>query len=300
MKKKDILLLIFSSLFLLNCLAETPALAKHPAREIMELYEGELEGMNTIEPYMVGILALNELEHKRHYQEVKRFILWHFSKLNYPDRHGLTGTIYDYVLDGKRERSTNNYDSVDGYSGLFLHLLHQYVVETGNVDILRDNWNKIEDIAYTIPFLQEKDGLTRALPDSQVKYLMDNCESYGGISSYLALRTLVGKENSAYYSGIQRSIKKGIAHLYDSKTAMFAWAVEDGYQSLSSWNIYYPDSYAQIFLIYYDLLDDKPEMQAAIWNTFCAKYGGAAHTFPIEQRIIYELTKTKMARVRGN
>lgn len=294
MKKKNILRLMVISAFLLLCPFRI-ADAGHPAQDIMSFYDGELPNRNTVEPYIVSILALNEVEGGRHFAEVQRFILWYFSKLNYPDHHGLTGTIYVYTLEGGQERSTQRYDSVDGYSGLFLHLLHRYVVKTGDLELIRANWNKIEDIAYTLPALQDKDGLTRALPDSRVKYLMDNCEVYGGLSDYLQLRKLAGKGPSEYYSRVRDSVRNGIfAALYDPRHRLFAWAVENNEKSRSSWKVFYPDAYAQLFPIYYDLLKDRPDMQRRLWRTFSRRYAGKEGTFPVEQRIIYNLTRVKM------
>lgn len=297
MNKRNILWLIFSSILLLCCCSAT-ASAAHPAQTIMEFYPADFADLNTIEPYIVCILALNEVEHARHLQEVQQFIEWYFSRLNYPDRHGLTGTIYVYVFAQGEERTTNRYDSVDGYAGLFLHLLHRYVLQTGDIELLERNWDKIEDIAYLIPLLQDEDGLTRALPDSRAKYLMDNGEAYGGLSAYLSLRDLLGKDNSKYYSRVRSSIKKGIfTQLYDDEHTMFAWAVEANVQSRSVWRRFYPDAYGQLFPIYYDLLTDRPEVQKHIWRRFTRRYAWKMQTFPIEQRIIYELTKRKMEEI---
>ena len=294
MSGKKLLLLICSSFFFWSACLGT-AQARNPAQDLMNLYERELEDKNMIVPYTVGILALNELEHKRHYAQVRQFIVWYFSKLNYPDKHGVTGSVYDYVLKDGKECSTEEYDSVDGYSGLFLHLLHRYAVETGDIEIIKNNWGKIEDIAYTLPYLQDSDGLTRALPDSQVKYLMDNCETYGGVSAYIALRKLIGKEKSQYYYEVQQSVKEGIfSQLYDQENAIFAWAIENKVKSPSSWEQYYPDGYAQILLVYYDILLDKPELRTQIWNAFMIRHGAEAEKSPIEQRIMYKLTRKKM------
>lgn len=263
----------------------------------MGFYSSDLAQRHTIEPYIVSILALNEVENNRHLDEVGQFIQWYFSKLNYPDHYGLTGTIYLHSLQEGRERTIPKYDSVDGYAGLFLHLLQQYVVKTGDIGIVHTNWNKIEDIAYLLPVLQDSDGLTRALPDSRVKYLMDNCEAYGGVSAYLAMANLTGKGNIAYYSKVREAIKYGIiAHLYDSENRVFAWAVEGPYQSKSSWWISYPDAYAQLFPIYYDILIDEPDAKNHLWWQFTGKYAGLVQTFPIEQQIIYNLTRRKMER----
>lgn len=294
MKRRKILLWIFSSLCLLIYFSQTVS-ARHPACTIMNYYAEDLGDTNRIEPYIVSILALNEVENKRHLNEVKKFIQWYFSRLNYPDHHGLTGTIYVYVLENGQECSTNKYDSADGYAGLFLYLLHQYVVQTGDIEILHKNWDKIEDIAYLISVLQDADGLTRALPDSQVKYLMDNCEAYGGIEAYKKLRKLAGKGDSVYYSRVSDAILAGILkHLYNPDQERFAWAVEKNFKSHTAWEHAYPDAYAQIFPIYYDILIDKPDFRTKLWRIFNEHYARKKQGFPIEQRIIYDLTKQKM------
>lgn len=262
----------------------------------MKLYSGDHKNQNTIEPYIVTILALNEVENGRNLSQVKQFILWYFSKLNYPDNQGLSGTIYVYTLEGNQAKSTNKYDSVDGYAGMFLHLLRQYAVKTGDSQILKDNWQKIEDIAALIPGLQEKDGLTWATPSYKVKYLMDNCESYGGIVAYLELRTLVGLPGSLQYYATSILLRKGIMeHLYQADKRLFNWAiVEDGTKSKSDWDKFYPDSLAQLFPIYFGLLTDEPAIRDGIWREFFRRYAATMPTAPPEQRIIYQLTQKKM------
>ena len=294
MKKKKILWLILISSFFLVSLSGISS-AEHAALNIMKLYAADLKDMNAVDPYLVSMLALNEVDHNRHTDEVRQFILWYFSKLNYPDYKGLTGTIYDYVIENGRERSTNSYDSVDGYAGIFLHLVHQYVLGTGDLDILQDNWSKIEDIVYLIPFLQDKDGLTKALSDTNAKYLMDNCESYGGVSAYIGLRTLLGKESSTYYKHVRNAIKKAVlTHLYEPRNGTFDWAVENDNKSPSNWKRFYPDAYAQLFPIYFDLLAGNPELKQRLWKEFTRRYAAKVSGFPIEQRIFYEMTKRNM------
>jgi hypothetical protein len=292
MRSKLELTLLSSVLFL--SLVGTSS-AEHPARSLMTLYASDLDNMTAVNPYTVSIFALNEVEHNRHLDEVRLYILWYFSRLNYPDNTGLTGTIYDYVIDNDNERSTNQYDSVDGYAGMFLHLLHRYVRRTGNLEILLNHWDRVEDIAYLIAYFQDTDGLTRALPGRSEKYLMDNCESYGGMSAYIALRKLAGKGRSAYYGQVRHSLRKAILiHLYNPDRRMFFWAMVNRTASRTNWNQFYPDAYAQLFPLYFHVLKDNPGLQYHIWHEFIQRYKQQVSTFPIEQRIIYELTKITM------
>lgn len=292
MKHRNWCLIISSILLLAYC---SSAFAGNPAAGLLALYTETTPGLVTIEPYMVSILALNEVENGRNAEKVRDFILWYLKRLNYPDRYGFTGTIYIYdIVDGV-ERPTNRYDSIDGYAGMFLHLLHKYVMKTGDLELLQQHWDRIEDIAYLLAALQGPDGLTYALPDSGIKYLMDNCEAYGGLSAYMAMQKLMGRHEHAYYSQVRAAIKSAIfVRLYDADSATFAWAIEDNYKSKASWRRYYPDAYAQLFPIYYGLLADQPKLESRLWRTFNGRYGGKARAFPLEQRIIYELTKKKM------
>lgn len=294
--KKLLLLLVVSLLCM--ALQSGTAAAEHPAQAIMQLYSGDLKNLNTIEPYIVSILALNEVENNRNFSQVKRFIQWYFGKLNHPDDQGLNGTVYVYLLSGISEQSTRKYDSADGYAGMFLHLLRQYVAKTGDVQLLKDHWAQIEEIAAIIPALQDQDGLTWAMPRYKVKYLMDNCESYGGISAYLELRNLAGLDGRLQYRAKLILLRKGIwEELYDSNHAAFFWAkVENGSKSASVWDMFYPDAFAQIFPIYYDVLADQPTVRNTLWGEFTKRYAATMDKLPIEQRILYELTKKKIER----
>lgn len=287
--------LVFFCLCSCNLKANVEQAPIHPALAIMQHYQAELVYMDFFEPYTVSLLALNQLEYGESIPEVKNFIQWYFEHLNYPDKNGLTGTIYDYVLRDGQEWSTGEYDSIDGYSGVFLYLLNKYVIATDDTQILTQNWDKIDDVVYTIIYMQdEQDGLTRALPTTDQKYLMDNCESYIGIKSYNQLRQHADKGKSDFYETAEEELKNAVLGLYSSSYHTFIWVVEDGQPHESVWDNYYPDSYAQLFPIYYEILDDNPVLARDLWDNFNLYHAGNANEFPVEQKIIYELTRKKI------
>src|SRR4030042_3085556 len=164
-------------------------ISEHLGLKLMSHYAGQVKDARTINPYIVNIIAIYEINQGRYIEEIKDYIMWYFNHLNYPDNEELTGSIYDFEIseDGK-EISTNNYDSVDGYAGTFLYLLNLYHLKTSDKALIDDNWRKIKDIVYLIPYLQVKDGLTKALPgrNNHARYLMDNCEAYAGIKAFNA------------------------------------------------------------------------------------------------------------------
>jgi hypothetical protein len=294
MIRKHILAFLLANSLCLICTAGI-ALAEHPAIAIARLYAHEGDDLSGINPYIISILALNEVRHARHLDDVRRFILWYFSRINEQDRYGLSGTMYDYTVENGVERSDGRYDSADGYAGLFLHLLHQYVRKTNDLELLRAHWKEIENIARVLVALQDKGGLTRALPDRPQKYLMDDCEAFGGMTGYVALRKRLGKRDSAYYNKARNSLKKAVlAHFYDPKNALFYWALDDAVQSVSEWNRFYPDAFAQLFPVYFGILADKPLIKQSLWINFTGRYEASIDDYPVEQRIIFELTRSTM------
>jgi hypothetical protein len=271
---------------------------KNPALKLMSFYAGEIKDNRTINPYIVNIIAIYEINKQRHISEVKNYILWYFDHLNYPDQEGLTGTIYDYQINKMgKEISTNDYDSVDGYAGTFLYLLNLYHRQTGDKAFIDTHWEKIKDIAYLIPHLQSEDGLSRARLKSKdnAKYLMDNCEAFAGIKSFNELAVRTGRAGDPFYLETETNIKNGILEtLYNIDMKNFYWAIDDIVKHTSNWSMVYPDAIAQIFPIYFSLLNEDREKKKTLWQEFNKRYSDKIKTFPLEQRMIYELTKEKM------
>jgi len=299
MLKKKLFLLIVCSFFSLSGQAVCADLSeKNPALKLMSFYASEIKDSRTINPYIVNIIAIYEMNRHRHINEVKKYILWYFNHLNYPDQEGLTGTIYDYEIDKTgNEISTNDYDSADGYAGTFLYLLNLYHRRTGDKKLIDKHWKKIKDIAYLIPRLQGEDGLSTARLKSEenVKYLMDNCETFAGIKSFNELTSRTGRAKDPFYLETAANVKRGVLEtLYNSDMKNFHWAIDDKVKHTSDWSIVYPDALAQIFPIYFGLLDADREKQRMLWQEFNRGYGDKIETFPLEQRMIYELTRKKM------
>jgi hypothetical protein len=299
LKKKLFWFIVF------NLLLAQPALAgnsahDHPALALMRPYAEEVREERAVIPYIVNIIAIYELNRQRHLREVKNYIEWYLSRLNYPDRQGLTCTIYDYEISlTGEEKSLDHYDSVDGYAGTFLYLLNLYHLHTQDNALIHENWEKIKGIAYLIPYLQQSDGLTVALaPDrDQTKYLMDNCEAYAGMLSFQKLARRSGKKDDSFYPDTAETIRKAVLKiLYDRRKNNFSWAMDQGGKHASSWSNFYPDALAQIFPIYFGLLDHDRQKKIMLWRTFQLYYKNKVKDFAPEQRMIYEMTREKMRR----
>lgn len=290
-------ILIICSLFVLSSVNFTYAYnnSNHPVRIICSRYR-EMPYEVFMTPYEACLYALDDIDNPDHVHDVRLFLEWYLSRVNRSDKHGMSGTVYDFILYGDIEKVLPQYDSIDGYSGVILFLLNKYYEITDDVILIDLYWQQIEDIAYTIPFLQQKDGLTIALPDYRVKYLMDNSEAYGGIMSFLNLAQKTDKKiNTAYYKSIADSIKRGIwEELYNSENDSFRWSDEKEGGSVN-WSNFYPDAYAQIFPIYYDILDDDRKYE--VWKEFIANHPAESwNKEPVEQAVFCGLVRKKMGR----
>jgi hypothetical protein len=284
---KRLLIWIIVSFFIFSC-------AQHPALKIAKSVS-EIDDENYIIPYFLNLALLLELPVKSNFKDTRNYIIWVFNNLNYPDKHGLTGTIYDFqITKSGSETPTEKYDSVDSYSASFLMVLNEYVNRTADDKLIRENSAKIKDIAYTLAYLQDSDGLTTALPNSNQKYLMDNCEVYGGLSAFIQLaenHLQFDKEEKMYYSEIQRNLKLGInTILYNPDNRNYDWAVDE-VNHQSDWEVYYPDSYAQLFPVLFDITEDD-DLKQHLWTEFNKLYKNK--TLPKEQAIVYSLTEKRM------
>jgi len=267
------------------------AYTENPALEIYKRFSPiRKEDFKYINPYMLNIKAIYLLKKDVDYNTIKNYIVWYLQHTNYPDKFGLTGTIYDYSIDCKsrKEKPTLAYDSVDGYAGTFLTLLYIYYVKTKDKNTIQENWSKIKDIAYLISHLQDKDGLITALPNNKIKYLADNCEAYGGIRSYNRLkRAMKMNEDMVYYTKLENSIRKGIlSSFFNEKKGNFYWAIEEKKLFISDWNRFYPDAFAQIFPSLYAIDEGVSRKEE-----FLKRYTNKSELFSLEQKLIFKIIK---------
>lgn len=247
-------------------------------------------------PYSFNLFSIDNIRKNRNIGIVKKYIEWYFQHLNYPDKYGITGSIYDYIIypDG-REENTYNFDSIDSYSATFLILLEEYYKKTKDEFLIEKNKEKIDDIAYTIVYLQDKDGLTFPCPDIKIKYLMDNCESYAGLKSYLNLSEKLSWKMNPIYIDSKEKIKKGVLEkFYDEKNKNFYWAISEEGKHKSNWSIFYPDAYAQLFPVFSSIIQENNNLKEELWKNFLKNHGEKLKNLSPEQKIIIRLTKEKL------
>ncbi len=254
-------------------------------REVLTLwnyYERAEKSGNNVNPYLLNVLAGALADRGQKLKEIRVYITWYFERMNYPDSSGLTATIYDYHIDPDgAEKPSGEYDSADSYAATFIMLLEKYSAATGDFSLIKENWKKVQDCVYVIAALQDEDGLTRAVPTSDAKYLMDNCEAYAGILAYQRLCSVLGKEKESYYDASADAIKEGIKEQFlNNASGLYCWGISGGVKSGPGKDVY-PDRFAQIFPFVFGLSDDPGPLQK-----FIANPGKKIVAFPLEQRII--------------
>jgi hypothetical protein len=302
MKKPLLSIIVIINILFLSCartttpeviIPEVP-LDGHPALLIMAKYQQLNDQVNVVIPYIITLYAIDLLKNDPtpNLTLVKAYIDWYLAHLNYPDKYGITGSIYDYrIFADESEESLDSMDSVDSYSATFIMLINQYYEITSNTQFINQNRQFFEDMIFHIPYLMQDDDLTIALPGHEGKYLMDNCESLGGVDAFVQLSQAMGWDSTDYYITIRERLLIALeTHLYNPGLNNYDWVIDGTKHSTSSWDNFYPDSYAQLFPILYNITQNISRKQF-LWNQFHQVYGSILEDIPIEQRVVYLWTK---------
>lgn len=296
---KKLSYLIVCSFLFIECTFYAPnqaiALIDPPLRIYSKFYNIQNQDQYFISPYMINLMAISLVENGN-LDGIKDYIKWYLDHLNYPDSYGLTGTMYDYIItNGGVETSTYSYDSADSYAATFLYLTAQYWKATGDLKFIKQNLKKFKDVAYVIAYLQDRDGLVRAVPWLNTKYLMDNSEAFGGLMAFSDLLSILSDKDAYYYGAISSSIKNAINNeLYNPGLENFYWAKDDSILFTSVWQIFYPDAFAQLFPIYYHIA--TCEKQQSLWQKFVSNYNIYKPYMSLEQTLVYDLTKENICQ----
>ncbi len=277
---KKLLLLIISALLLISACKRPED--NRPVLSLWSYFEEAEKGGNNVNPYLLNVLSGSLVKQGKELKSVRAYISWYFRHMNYPDYSGLTATVYDYHLGpGGKELASGAYDSADSYAATFIILLEEYSAAAGDQSLIRREWKKVQDCVYVIVALQDADGLTRARRNSDAKYLMDNCEAYGGILAYQRLCLALGKKRDPFFDAAAAAIKRGIKEkFYDAASGKYCWGIAGGVKS-GPGKAVYPDRFAQIFPFLFGVSDDP-----ALLKKFITNPGNKVVDFPLEQRII--------------
>jgi len=240
-------------------------------------------GSTKIVPYFANLAAVAVLPDDP--AAARRYMDWYLAHLNHPDKYGLDGTIYDYVLANGEAVSTGDYDSADSYAATFLILVARYAAVTGDLDYVRSHLSDLDAMAGVILRLQDADGLVWAKPDFRMKYIMDNAENYRGLMDWSFTLQKLGMASQAnLYAATAGRIQTGIASLWDPVHNTFAYEVTifglRRYASASRW---YPDVPALAFPFVYGVFPPTDPRAALVYQALNAAHPGWAQNIDAGQ-----------------
>lgn len=236
-----------------------------------------LYGSSQINPYYSNLAAIGLTHDPASYGTVQRWMQWYLNHLNWPDKWGLYGTVYDYDYNNGSEVSHVNADSTDSYAATFLSLAWAYY-QTGDPSAQ----NYIKTLGYQLDVIggvlvqtQQSDGLTWAKPDYQIKYLMDNCEAYRGLRDLASLfqNGLGDSTKAAYYNAVADHMLQGIQTMWTGNS----WAVyKDGIGRFIAPNMgtWYPDATSQVFPVLENVISASDSRSQTVYNNLNAAWPG--------------------------
>ncbi len=166
-----------------------------------------------IEPYFANIAAIGMTKDPNRMPQVVGWMKWYINHLNWPDKWGLYGTMYDYTVSHGIETPTQTADSTDSYAATFLTLAWN-AWQSGDANarsyILGLSY-QLDVIGGVLIQTQQSDGLTWAKPDYEIKYLMDNCEAYRGLRDLASLyqNAFGDAARAAYYNTAADAMQNG-------------------------------------------------------------------------------------------
>lgn len=218
----------------------------------------DTKGAESINPYFSDYVAIALLNRPDLYAEnVKKYINWHFAHLN------ADGTIYDYYMDGKEEKTNGTYDSTDSYAATFLMLLEKYCEKTGDIDFITEHKSNVISV-YNSMISTLHNGLTYAKEDYPIIYTMDNSEVYVGLIDSEKLFKLLDENNLAN-DCLEKSsqLKTELNKQLWNENCYFETGInkDDGTVSHKYLlNEYYPSGLAQLFPVIYNAVDTGKKM----------------------------------------
>ncbi|MGA9208904.1 MAG: hypothetical protein WB347_13950 [Terriglobales bacterium] len=230
-----------------------------------------------IMPYFANLAAIGMTKDPNRMPQVVAWMNWYINHLNWPDKWGLYGTVYDYTVSNGVAIPTGDADSTDSYAATFLSLAWN-AWESGNPAarsyILGLNY-QLDVIGGVIVQTQQSDGLTWAKPDYQTKYLMDNSEVYRGLRDLASLyQNAFGDTTKAtYYNNVAAQSLNGVLSMWMNGN----WAVyKNSAGNLAAPNLatWYPDASSQIFPILQGVVSPSDPRAQQTYAAFNAAWPG--------------------------
>ena len=274
-----------------------PRTGPHPALDMVARFAPVGPSPQVVRPYFANLDALTLVRHRRDLDAVERYIRWYLDHVSDGSDGRPAGLIDDYTVHhGRFETPTGGADSADAYAATFLILCDEFERTTGRREVLERSWARLAAIARLLLELQDADGLVHVFPRADTRYLMDNCEVYGGLVAWDDLQRRLGRETGPAWRAAAERLRRAILdRLFDPAAGLFHWAESGGRVERRSWERFYPDALAQLFPILYGVIDARGSLARGLWEGFASRYDPRrGHPVAPSQRVLIELTREKV------
>ena len=220
-----------------------------------------------VNPYFACVAALGRLAEAENRpiteaekKAVGRYLDWHTGVLLETD-----GKMGIYRKEGEKLIYREKADSEDGYLGMYLFLMGEYLEKTESTE-LPESWEK--GIRLALKKLQSlmQDGITQVSEENTTAYLMDNLEVWKGLYKL----EQAGVEDAHLIRELRGKLQEQIENTFwDDETQK--WRIirdRDLYDSTE----FYPDGIAQIYPLIYEFPVKEKRTQKKLYVRFTEKF----------------------------
>ncbi|MBE3588352.1 MAG: hypothetical protein IMW93_07345 [Thermoanaerobacteraceae bacterium] len=216
-----------------------------------------------VTPYFANFAAMAMLEDPSAFELVERYLDWYLRHLKDD------GTIPDCHYDRELNIKTTRPDSEDAYAGTYLSLVARYHRKTARTGWIQKNLPALKRVARVITRLMDRDGLTFALADYRVKYLMDNCEAYRGLADFAALLHTMGDREAPQFQAAARAIAAGVEKaLWNRRRSCYHPWKGGWLKARIDLHTFYPDATCQLFPAIHGLIEPASERAVDLYVLF--------------------------------
>jgi len=215
-------------------------------------------------PYFANFAAIALLEEPHAYDRVERYLNWYLTNLED------NGTIKNYHYDTELNAKKTTPDSEDAYAGTYLSLVAAFCKKTRNMQWPQSNLPALKKIAGWLLKLTDHDGLTFVMTGSAVKYLMDNCEVYRGLSDFAWLLNELGDPEAAFFESRAKAVALGVERQLWNRRKKYYHPSKTGWWWRPCVNLkkFYPDATCQLFPALYGIIAADSDRGTNLYELF--------------------------------
>lgn len=224
---------------------------EHQTEEGAILMNPKGERENFVIPYFSNFAALglcraySVTKDEKYLKSARAWLDWYAKHLN-PD-----GTIYDYKGPPLCLVPTGDYDSSDAYAGTFITAVWNCYLAKPDITFLKKLYPAVRKAIEGIKLTLQSDHLTFAKPTHPVKYLMDNVETWQGLSNAGRIAEVLGyREDKEEFLSLASSMLGSLEEkFWDEEDRCYAWAIYAFGIKAKGLRRWYPEQMANLMAI---------------------------------------------------